>query len=260
MNQKMVSNIQSDGLVQTLDKALILLKYISKANDPLPLADLINETHLNRTTAWRLLLTLEYHGFVERDQLTKGYRLGYWATKLSLGTSRNDWLVRQARPSLERLAQETQETVMLSVPYNYGVVAIDQIDPPHHVRLVDYVHMVLPLHCTSNGKLMLASLSETELDNFLKHPMEKRTAWTNTDPEKLLAEIETTRHRGFATSYLEFDESENGLSAPVYDMHENMIAFISLSGPSFRLSRELIDSYASLVIEMANEITKQIND
>ncbi len=260
MVNKIEIDQKADGLVQTLDKALILLKYIAKANDPVSLTDIINETHLNRTTAWRLLYTLEYHGFIEREQLTKGYRLGFWATKLSLGTSRNDWLVRQARPSLERLAQVSQETVMLSVAYNYGVVAIDQIDPPHHVRLVDYVNMVLPLHCTSNGKLLLASLSEIELNNFLKHPMEKRTAWTNSDPEILKLEIEKIKHRGFATSYLEFDESENGLSAPVHDVHGNTIAFVSLSGPSFRLPKDLIDSFAPLVIEIANEITNKIND
>ncbi|MFB5190674.1 IclR family transcriptional regulator [Alicyclobacillus fastidiosus] len=249
---------QGEPTVQAVDRAIVLLKLVSMSEHPIPINDLAKQAHINRTTAWRLLSTLEHHGLVERDALTKGYRLGLAAGQLTSVTSSNELLSLRARPMMEKLAETTQETVMLSVPKNFGVVAISQIDPPHSVRLIDYVDVVLPLHCTSNGKLLLANLPKAEVEHFFDRPLEKRTTRTMTDPLELKKQLNTIRKNGFALSIGELDESENGISAPIYDANGVLIAFISVSGPAFRFTEDRAIQIAQNVVKTAVEISNAL--
>lgn len=249
---------QGVSTVQAVDRAIVLLKLVAMSEHPIPINDLANQAHINRTTAWRLLSTLGQHGLVERDAVTKGYRLGLAAAQLTSMTSNHEILSHRARPMMEQLAKDTQETVMLSIPKNFGVVAISQIDPPHSVRLIDYVDVVLPLHCTSNGKLLLANLPNEEVDYFLDKVLEKRTNNTITDPLELKKQLNTVRQDGFALTIGELDESENGISAPIFDANDDLIALISVSGPSFRFTEERARQIAPNVIHAATEISKAL--
>lgn len=249
---------QNESTVQAVDRAIELLKLVSVSEHPVSVNTLAKEAHINRTTAWRLLTTLEQHGLVERDAITKGYQLGYAAGQLTSVTSNDKLLARRAQPTMEKLAQETEETVMISVPRNFGVVAISQIDPPHSVRLLNYVDVLLPLHCTSNGKLLLASLPEAELNRILDRPLEQRTSNTITDPAILKQQLFDVRRDGFAMSIGELDESENGISATIHDDRGTAIAFISVSGPAFRFTREEAQKTAPEIVKAAEQISIEL--
>ncbi|MED1204555.1 IclR family transcriptional regulator [Heyndrickxia acidicola] len=245
--------------MQAVDRALTLLKLVADNNAPILIGDLVNKSNMNRTTVWRLLATLEQHDFIERDPLTKGYCIGYAASRLGAGTDQYAPLVRRARPSMERLREETGESVLLSVPKHFGTLTIDQIDSPHSVRLIDYVNVLLPLHCTSNGKLLLSRLSNDELHTlFQQQPLEKMTQFTITDHEQLLKEVELVHKNGFGTSLGELDESENGISAPILDKQKNLIAFLSLCGPNFRFTKDRVLASAPLIISEAQRISQNL--
>ncbi|HZG71898.1 MAG TPA: IclR family transcriptional regulator, partial [Chondromyces sp.] len=174
-------------------------------------------------------------------------------------TNHYDSLIRRARRSMEKLREETQETVLLSVPKHFGTLTVDQIDPEQSVRLVDYVNAYLPLHCTSNGKLLLSLLPQEELDIVLAEPLEKVTPFTITDRNQLLEEIEMVRRQGIATAVGELDENENGISAPIFDQRKNLVAFISVCGPSFRFTKEKMLALSDRIISAAKEITKYLD-
>lgn len=251
-------NKNQENTVQSVDRAIQLLNFIADSSDPVLINELVDQTNMNRTTVWRLLTTLESHDFIERDPLTKGYQLGYGASRLAWGERKYDSLVRRIRPRLERLMEETNETVFLSVPKHFGILTVDQIDPPHSVRVVNYMNSILPLHCTSNGKIWLSSLSEADLHNTLQRSLEKHTSFTMTEPERLQKDLETIRKRGFGTSFGELDESENGVSAPIFDNRGQIIAFISVSGPIFRFTQEKILELGPRLIEMADDISRDL--
>jgi IclR family KDG regulon transcriptional repressor len=249
---------QDNSSVQAVDRALTLLQLVANHNGPISIGALTEKANMNRTTVWRLLLTLEQHAFIERDPITKGYQVGYAASRLSTGRYQFDPLVRRARPSLERLSKLTKETVLLSVPKHSGTMGIYQLDPPHSVRLVDYVNTVLPLHCTSNGKILLSRLSNDELNIILQKPLEQVTPFTITDREQLRQEIEIVRQRGFGTAIGELDENENGISVPIVDKRNNLIAFFSVCGPTFRFTEEKALSLAPVIIAAAQEISDKL--
>ena len=250
---------QESSSVQAVGRALSLLQLVAESQNPISVGDLAERSHMNRTTVWRLIGTLENYGFVERDPLTKGYQLGYAANRLAAQATNYGPLIRRARTSMEKLREETEETVLLSVPKHDGTLTIDQIDPAHSVRLVDYVNAYLPLHCTSNGKLLLSLLPPDELDILLGQPLEKVTPFTITNKELLREEIESVRSRGIATSVGELDENENGISAPIFDRRNNLIAFISVCGPSFRFTKEKMEALSDRIVSAAKEITKHLD-
>jgi DNA-binding IclR family transcriptional regulator len=250
---------QENSSVQAVGRALSLLQIVAESNNPISIVDITVKSNMNRTTVWRLLGTLDTFGFVERDPITKGYQLGYAANRLATQAAKYDSLIRRARHSMEKLREETQETVLLSVPKHSGTLTVDQIDPAHSVRLVDYVHAYLPLHCTSNGKLLLSMLPPKELEILLEQPLEKTTPFTITNRDQLLKEIELIRKRGIATSLGELDENENGISAPIFDQRNNLIAFISVCGPSFRFTKERMFEMSDRIIVAAQEITKNLD-
>ncbi|WP_260402095.1 IclR family transcriptional regulator [Peribacillus simplex] len=257
-NQKPNKN-QDTSSVQAVERALALLKIIAASNTPVLASGLVAKTKLNRTTVWRLLATLEGQDFIERDPITKGYQLGYASTNLVKGIDQYSPLVRRAQGVMENLVNNIQESAFLSVPKQFKVLTIDQINPPNQsIRVADYLNTTMPLHCTSNGKLLLSNLNKSDLDFLLDQPLKQFTMLTITDREKLEKEIELIRTRGFATNFGETDENENGISAPIIDKHGHLIAFLSISGPSFRFTKEMVLNCGSVIIAAAQEISENL--
>jgi DNA-binding IclR family transcriptional regulator len=246
--------------VQAVDRALMLLKLIGESPTPISVGDLAKQAELNRTTAWRLIGSLENQGFVEKDPVSKGYQLGYAIHILSSQTGDPyGSLKRRAHRTLEELKEEIGETVLLSVPKYDGTLTIDQIDTDHSVRLRDYSNTISPLHCTSNGKIWLSLLSKKELDIFLEQPLKSYSKYTITDPNELRKELLYIRVQKVGTSIGELDESENAISAPIFDKKKNLVAFVTVGGPSFRLPEEATLALRNRMLEAAKKIEEQLD-
>lgn len=257
-NNNQTSNTGSTS-VQAVDRALMLLKLVGESSTPISVKDLAIQANLNRTTAWRLIASLENHGFVERDSASKGYQLGYTIHQLSSQNDPYGYLIRRARKTLEELKEESGETVLLSIPKHDGILTIDQIDTDHSVRLVNYTHTTSPLHCSSNGKILLSLLPDKELNIILGQTLQPFSKYTITDPEKLREELNKIRIQKVGTSIGEYDENENAISAPIFDKKQNLIAFITLGGPSFRLPKEVLLQLSDRMLEAAKKIEEQLN-
>lgn len=241
--------------VQSVRRALKLLRMIALQKAPVPLAALTELSGLNRTTVWRLLSTLELEGFVERDVLTKNYDLGQQATTLCTDiTQQYEPLIRLCRPIMERCAALTKEDVLLTVPRFGGVLTIDQIQSEHGVGIRDYTNIVSGLHCSSNGKLLLSYLPPEELDLFLQQALPAVTPKTITDPEALKREISRIAKAGYGISYGENGAHENGVSTSILQGGQP-IAFLNISGPDFRLTEAKIEKIVPEMRRVCAEIS-----
>jgi DNA-binding IclR family transcriptional regulator len=233
--------------IQSVDRAIRLLKAIADSPVPLRLAAVADAAAVNPGTAWRLLATLEDHGLVARD--AGGYAVGYSAVRIA--ASADDTALRTlARPLLERVVDDTQEAVSLSVPRHMTIVSIDHIAAPRVVS-AGWVGEQLPLHCTSNGKMLLAWLPEDELSAFLRRPLTALTPATITDPQALRAELRNLRARGYGTEIEEFEPGLHAVSAAARDARGKPIAILSVSGPAYRLPRPRLDHIGALLVQAA---------
>jgi IclR family transcriptional regulator, KDG regulon repressor len=236
--------------IQSVDRAIRLLKVIANSPTPLTLAAVSSAASVNPGTAWRLLATLEDHGLVARSG--SGYAVGYSVVRIAASADETA-LKTAARPLLERLVDETQEAVSLSVPRHLTIVSIDHIAAPRRIS-AGWVGEQLPLHCTSNGKLLLAWLPEDELAVFLRRPLAALTPATITDARALRAELRNLRECGYGTEVEEFEPGLHAVSAAAYDARHKPIAIFSVSGPAYRMPRVRLDEIGVLVVRVAAEL------
>jgi DNA-binding IclR family transcriptional regulator len=218
--------------VQSVQRAAALLRAISDAPEPQTAPDLAERCGLNRSTAWRILATLEEEGLVDRDAATNRYSIGHAVARLSVAGTES--LPRLARPHLEELSRRTGETVSLALPRRLQLVYVDQVQAPH-VMAADWLGRAVPLHATSTGKALLAWLPSDELAAALTPPLERFTDNTITDLPKLRSELARVRKRGYAVSRGELETALWGASAPVLDRGARPIAVVSVWGAEGRL-------------------------
>jgi DNA-binding IclR family transcriptional regulator len=246
-----------NGRIQSIDRAVELLEAIAAAREPQTARALADRAGLNRSTAWRILATLEHHGLVEREPATNRYGLGFAVVRLAAAAG-HEPLVRLAHPVLRRLAHATGETVNLAVARRLELIYADQVQAPH-VMAPDWLGHTVPLHATSTGKAFLAALPEDELDALLRAPLERFTDTTITDPRALRRELDVTRERGYAISRGELEPALWGVSAAALDARGRPAAVVSVWGPESRIREKgfgrLGEATAAAAEELAERLT-----
>ena len=248
---------ESGGNLQSVRRALLALELISEHGE-LGVTELGRKLEVHKATASRLIATLAERGFVERDPLTEKFRLGYGLISLAGAAVGGNDLVRAARPILDELAERTTETVNLGVLTGDSVVYVDQITGTRAIVSVSWVGRRTPLHCTSNGKVILAFSTEVERERLLRAPLTKLTPRTITDVRKLRAQLEEIRVRGYAQTMEELEEGLNAVSAPVRGMTGELVAALSVSGPAFRMRPVDLPRMGKLTAEAARAISRRL--
>jgi DNA-binding IclR family transcriptional regulator len=238
--------------IQSVDRAAMLIKAIADSRHPPTVIELAAACGLNRSTAWRLLATLDAHGLIERDPVSQRYSLGYAFLRIAAGAE-PDPLVRRSRPVLERLANETGEATNLAVAKRFRLVYVDQVDPPQ-IMAPNWFGRTVPLHATSTGKAYLAFMSREEQAAALGGRLERFTPTTVTDRRALDAELAEVRRTGFAICVGELEESLFGASAPVLSEQGRPVAIVSVWGTEHRLPRERLPEVGRRAVAAATEI------
>jgi DNA-binding IclR family transcriptional regulator len=239
--------------VQSVDRTVMLLRAISASAQPLTAWELARACGINRSTAWRLLHTLEHHGLAERDEVTQRYTIGYTALQMASAAG-YDGLARRTRPILQRLALEAGESVMLAAARTFTLVYVDQVDPPT-VPTASWLGRQLPLHATSAGKVFLAWLPDEERDAVLPSTLERYTDQTITDRARLDASLADVRRDGYGACTGEFEEFSNGVSAAVLDHRARPAVVLNIWGPSQRVTERRFPTLGRMALRAAHEIS-----
>ena len=237
--------------IQSIDRAAELLEAIARAPEPETAPELADACGLNRSTAWRILATLEHHGLVERDPDSNRYRLGFAVLRLAAAAG-HEPLVRLAHPVLRRLADATGETVNLAVARRLELVYADQVQA-RHVMAPNWLGHRVPLHATSTGKAFLAALPADELDTIVRAGLERFTDTTITTPRALRAELGDVGEQGYAVSHGELEPALWGVSAASRDASGRPIAVVSVWGADARV-RDRLDALGAQAATAAREL------
>jgi IclR family acetate operon transcriptional repressor len=198
-------------------------------------ADVARELRVHRSTALRLLGTLERHGMVERDQRTARYRLGRRLPQLASVVTGEFDLRYVARPVCEQLAAAAGETATLDVLVGDVIVPIEQATASTSVVSVNWLGRRTPVHCTASGKAIAAFGPEAVRARLLALPLDRVTPHTITDRAELEAQLEEARSSGFARTHEELEVGLDAIAAPVFGADGEVVAALDVSGPSHRL-------------------------
>ena len=249
---------RQNGTIQSVDRAITLLERLAQRGGSASLADLACDVGLSRSTAHGLLATLRQHSLVSQDA-DGHYVLGVKLFELGMAAVSRLDLRTVAGPVLERLVDEFQETVHLVINDGLDVVYIDKRESPQSIRIVSQVGHRLPGHCTGVGKAMLAFKSKAELENLLAGvELERHTSNTITDKDQLKAELELVRQSGYALDNEEIIDGLRCVAAPIRDHTTQVVAALSVSGPSMRMKPEKIERVIPAVVQAVADISQQL--
>ncbi|MEX0983794.1 MAG: IclR family transcriptional regulator [Actinomycetota bacterium] len=245
------------GNLHSVRRAISALEEISDAGE-LGVSELGRRLGVHKATASRLVATLAERGMLERDPVTERFRLGFGLIRLAGAAMAGLDIVRVAHPILEDLAERTRETVNLGVLAGDSVVYIDQVTGTRSIVAVSWVGRRTPLHCTSNGKVLLAHMDPAERDTQLAEPLTEMTPRTVTDPAVLERQLDGVARRGYAQTVEELEEGLNAVAAPVRQADGQVTAAVSVSGPAFRMRPMDLPRTARLVMDAADAISRRL--
>jgi DNA-binding IclR family transcriptional regulator len=229
---------------QAVDRAARLLTEIVDADEPVTFSELAAVTGLAKSTTSRLLFALERHGLVRRE--LNGYRPGAVFVSYAWKAERETDLVEMAQPFLSRLGERTGETVNLGVTSRGLVEQIAQVDSRYVLGGTNWVGRAVPLHCTAQGKVLLAHGAA----QLPAGRLERLTEFTITNRAVLVAQLDEVRHRAFAVTAEELERGLVAVASPVYREGGAVVAALSVCGPVSRLSPpRLVEAAAACVAE-----------
>jgi DNA-binding IclR family transcriptional regulator len=253
-----VSNAAArDPGVRSVDRAITILDLLAQAGWRTG-AEVARELHVHRSTALRLLGTLERHALVERDRKSSKYRLGPRLPQLAGVVTGEADLRSLARPVCEALAGALRETVTLDVLVGGEIVPIEEASGSTSVVNVNWLGRHTPAHCTASGKVILAFSPEAVRRRMLARSLERATVHTITDPAELGAQLKAARVDGFARTYEELELGLDAIAAPVYGAGGEVVAAVDVSGPAHRLRDESRHELVRLTLDAAADLSRRL--
>jgi IclR family acetate operon transcriptional repressor len=244
--------------VAVIDKAIDLLECLLEQPDQ-TVAELSQAADVTKAAAYRILSTLERRGYVATYERVRRYSIGHAFRAYIQATNGSDRLLDAARPSMRALWEQTGETVNLAVLARGGVLYVDVMESGQGLRATADVGALDTLHSTALGKAMLSRMPLTERDGLLDQAqLVSRTEHTETNLAKLRQIIELATRSGFA---IDDEENEIGMrcvAAPVVNSDGWPLAAISVSGPSSRMSYDVIEKIGDHLIETCAEVCRQL--
>jgi DNA-binding IclR family transcriptional regulator len=245
---------KSDYSIQAVESALDVLEQFLVHDTELGVTELSRRLNLNKNNIFRLLATLESRNYIEQNRHTDGYRLGIKNLELGQSVVRQMELHHQARPVLEALVRQCNETADVAILRGSHIHYLHAVESTHPVRVVPRVGIVPPAFCTAAGKVLLACA----IDRDTLPSLELRQYAPNTiiDRKELVKQLKKIALKGYAVEDEELAAEVRAVAAPVRDYTGCVVGAVSVSGPEVRFGKARLDGeLVPIVIRAADEIS-----
>lgn len=230
--------------VQTIDRVSFLLEVLAQAPAGISLGELAARVRLPKGTAHRLLSSLAFFGFARQDPESKKYFLGYKVVELGQRVLNQLDLRRDARPFLMDLAEKTRETIHLVLLDRNEILYLDRVEADEDLRVLrtgSKIGTRTTAHSSAVGKVLLAHLPGGPLEEFLRQKgLPSKTPQTITNQTDFRRHLQRVREQGYAVDDEENEEGVRCVAAPIRNERGEVVAAISISGPSIRMTPKLI--------------------
>ncbi len=253
----MSNDEREPGVIRSVDRAVAILDLLAQDGWRAG-AEVARELGVHRSTALRLLGTLERHALVERDPRTAKYRLGRRLPQLARVVTGELDLRHVARPVCESLGAASGETVTLDVLDGDEIVPIEQSTGSTAFVSVNWLGRRTPVHCTASGKIILAFAAEPVRQRLLAKPLVPLTPRSITEVAELEKQLAAAREGGFARTFEELEVGLDAIAAPVFSSDGEVVAAIDVSGPAHRLQTGGGPDLVGLTREAAADLSRRL--
>ncbi|WFA08651.1 IclR family transcriptional regulator [Tissierella sp. Yu-01] len=250
--------MESKGRVQSIDRAVAILKCFSEKKRELKLSEIADKLDLNKSTVHGIITTLKYHGLIDQDDETQKYRLGLFLIELGDIVTNSLDVRAIATPIIEDVCNKLEETVHIGSLDDMEVIYIDKKESNQSMRIFTTIGARNPAHCTGLGKIMLAYMNEDYVAKRLQEELKQLTPNTITDKTKLIRELAKIKENGYA---IDNEENNIGLiciAAPIFDFSGKVKYGISVSGPTIRMTDDKIRETMRVIKNAAKEVSYKL--
>jgi DNA-binding IclR family transcriptional regulator len=245
----------------TADRAIDVLLLFDDEHPVLSAVEVSERLGMSRSTTYRYLQSLRSKGLLEEDTSRGGFRLGPRIFYLARVARAGLGLPELALPVMQALADEVDEAVLLTRRSGTQVVCIERVESTHPVRLSYERGHILPINGGASAKILLAFAEPGEVEALLGNaPLQRYTKRTITDPRKLRTQLGEIRVAGYAVTDGELDEGVRGVAAPVFNAANRIVAGLSVAGPAFRLTDDVLPRVIAAVRASAAALTQRLTE
>ncbi len=246
------------GTVKALDRGMLLLETLANESTA-TLTELALKNGMPPSSAHRLLITMQNHGFVDFDETSQEWRIGIEAFRIGSSFLHRTNLLVAGRDAMRTLMESSGETANLGVADNGDVVFVSQIETHQPIRAFFRPGARSPMHVSGIGKAMMAEMPKREVEKILQRKgLIQKTERTLTSPKALFDDLAATKARGWSLDDEEAAAGMRCVAAPIFNNCGEAVAGISVSGPTVRLTNEAVAAIGPEVRRAAAQITTLI--
>jgi len=241
--------------IHSVENAFSLLEVLADNGLELGITELCKKISLPKGTVHRLLGTLKNLGYIEQNPQNRKYRL---TIKIfNLGTAVTDRIgLVQIIPYMKKLSRKFNETVNLTILDRDEIIYLYNVGCDNALKLDLRIGSHQPAYCAAGGKVLLAYLSEQELDGYLQRvKLKSYTPYTVTSKEYLKKDLKLIRERGYSFVNEEYMVGVSCVAVPIKDQQGKVCAGLSFSVPTVRMDKEKLTQLIDSLISTAKKIT-----
>jgi DNA-binding IclR family transcriptional regulator len=244
--------------VRSVRRAIQILEAFREGSSP-TVTELSRALKLPKSSVYELVSTLAAEGVVRKEASSNRYRLGLRLVELARAASHDLDVRRVAHPLIEKLRDDLNETVQLTVLDGEQILYVDGCESTRQLRTFFESGGRAPLYCTALGKAILANLPARDRERVLRRKsLRAFTSKTLTDPIALRRDLARIASRGFSIDDMEHEEGVRCVAAPIRDREGRAFASVSVSGPVHRVSPSRDAEIARRVMGVAEEISRRL--
>jgi DNA-binding IclR family transcriptional regulator len=245
--------------IKSIEKCFeILSAFTKEGNARLNVSQLSQVTNRPKSTLYRYLQMLTGRGALDYDAQLNQFSLGPLILKLGAIAAKNVDIQVMARPLMQKLSDEVQETVYLTGLIGQEGICIEKIDCKNSVRYIIERGDIFPVYASATGRVLMAYLSTEEQEKIIARGLKRFTKYTITDPDELRKRLKEIRGRGFAFSNQELGPGGMAISAPIFNSQNKIFAGLSIAAPVDRFKEKNLQQFNGRLIEYANRISTMI--
>jgi DNA-binding IclR family transcriptional regulator len=255
----MGSHLKDRYLINSIIRASNILRCLSGEKTHFKISEIAHQLQLDRSTTYRILLSLEKCGFVEKDKKTGEYSLGVATFETGNTYLRRMDFIQISKPIMADLALEVQETVHLAVLSDTEIVYVDKVDSPRTLGVMSKIGQRAPVYCTALGKVLLAHQPNDELSRIVQQiKLKLFTRNTISSKRKLVEELRKIRKQGYSLDQKEYEQDVECIGAPIRNHLGNTIAAISISGPQRKINTPQEKQFIGHVVKAAASVSSKM--
>ncbi len=247
----------TEQLVPAVDRAARMLSSLRDHDAGKGISDLARDLDIPKSSAFQIASTLVHHGYLERDDRTRRYRLGAALGRLAGERRVRADLPALAAPRLRDLATETGLTALLGLPVDAGTLLAARGDSPEPLGISAPIGFCLDGHAGAFGKVFAAAIGGPRAARSVRD-LPAFTARSITDPEAFRRELDRVRKRGFATDFEEYLDGVHAIAAPVRDRDDTVVAAVCVLGIAAKLKRARVPAVAPVVCGVAADLSEDL--